>query len=299
LIDWFDVHLGNTRPAYNKPGTLKVSAVKGALFGEWSWSGDSAIREAHLVVSYGRARPWCGWVHRHHHPFPAKVTDTSASAEIPVPDPDLAVYVFGNILDEDGVLISTVPVTISPAALGIRKRTGKPTINGYPFGDFEEDDVKHLKGCAIAFGKPDATEKKTGAQSIRMDPPKNPKAKSPRATMKLLNSYEVDHKLTVWLKSSEETTVNIAVNGVPPQNWNMPAVKAIVDSMKNMPEWSPEQAAPSFTNAVTVGRKWKKYSIDCPFTGTPVEGYDLHIQQAKDGTATWWIDDVVFSPIWD
>ena len=299
LFDWFDIHLGKTRQPYNRPGAIELTVSKGKLYGKWSWTGTNEVKEAHVVVSYGRAIPWCGWVHRYHHPIPANIDLNTAKAEIPVPDPGMDIYVFGNILDSKGVLISTLPITATPSELGIKKRTGRPDMNCYPFGDFEEDDAKYLKSNAIAFGKPDTSEKKSGEQSIRMEPPKKQGGRHPKALMKLLNLYESDHKLTVWLKASEKTTVNVAVRGVPPQNWNMPAVKAIVDSMKNMPEWSPEQAAPSFTSAVTVGRKWKKYSIDCPFTGTPVEGYDLQIQQAKDGTATWWIDDVVFSPIWD
>jgi hypothetical protein len=298
LIDWFDIHLLRSRTAYNKPGKLNIAETGGRLQARWAWTGTNDVKKAELVVSYGRVMPWCGWVHRLHWPIVAVLDGQTATAEIPVPNPDLEMYIFGNIHDENDVIVSTLPMQVLPRQLGIQAATSRPELNGYPRGNFEPPDIAHLKSLAIAFGTADPREKHAGAQSIRIDPDDSSGKPQPPVHMKLLNVYERDHSLSFWLKADKATSLTAEVTGVPPQNWQLPGAAAARSMIRGTPEWNPEMPLPVYRRELEIGTEWQSYEINCPASATPIEGYNFTVRQVAGGTARYWLDDVRFTPEW-
>jgi len=299
-LDWFDIYLLGTRKPYNKISDLKVANEDRRLVGRWTWSGENPVKRAELVVSYGRALPWHGWVRRYHHPFAAKVDGNAASAEIPIPEPGLQLLAFGNVIDDRGVLISTVPVKATPAELGATKPTGKPTLNACPFGGFEPDDIVFASrmGWGALARMADQGEKHGGQQSIRIAARKTPKKGNPRkVNMQLYNVYERGHRLNVWLKADKPTRVELLVKGLGPANWTSAAVKAILATMPDAAKLPEGAKLPSYSLEAEVATEWQEFTLDCPFDGVPVEGYDLVISVLSD-EATCWVDDVKFTPQW-
>ncbi len=301
LFDWFDIYLKGTRDPYLAPGTMTLAREGDTLVAEWSWNGKPAARRADLIVSYGRSLPWHGWRHRYYHTIPARIDGQRARAEIPIPDPDLPILVFGNLYDVNDVLVSTDPVEATPRAMGIAAATGFPVTNGSPRGAFEPEDTHILAGTAQAFGRVDPSTAHSGSQSIAIDPPAEgakPKTGRPEARLILFNVYERDHRLRLWLKAERPMTVNIAVRAQAPTHWDAPAVKAILASM---PDASPIPAAesiPAFTLAAELSAEWREFTVDVPYTGVAVEGYELHVDRAPGEAGTYWIDDVSFEALW-
>lgn len=300
VLDWFDIYLLHTRKPYNKVSELKMANEDGKLVGRWTWSGENPVRKAELVVSYGRALPWHGWLRRYHHPFAAGIDGNAASAEIPVPEPGLQLFAFGNVVDDRGVLISTVPVKVTPAELGIAKSTGKPALNACPFGDFEPEDIVFASrmGWGALPKMADPAEKHHGQQCVRIAARKAPKKGNPRkVSMPLYNAYEQSHRLSVWLKTDRPTKVDLLVKGLPPANWTSKAVKAILATMPDAAKLPEGAKFPSYSREAQVATEWRELTLDCPFDGVPVEGYDLVIS-VPDDEATVWLDDVKFTPQW-
>lgn len=303
LLDWFDTQLARpedngspqVRPPYNRVGELMVEAGTGkraGLIGSWKWTGGNRIVKAELIVSYGVATPWYGWVYRYHHPTPAQITGSSASVEVPVPEVKTPILLYGNITDENGVLISTLPKIVLPAEIGVDQPTAKPRLNCYPLGDFSEDDWTHLVRTGIQFGEPDKAVKHAGTQSIRL----GPKAV---ARMKLLHVPEHDHRLSVWLRAEKPTKVSIEVVGGPPFHWDKPVVAQLRAKLEEAPLPAPaRESLPKFTLEAQVGLQWTEHVLDCPYKGIPIEGHDLTIRQTGDAESVWWVDTVKFQPIW-
>lgn len=300
LADWFDVHLMGTRKPYNQPSEATFKVVDGKLVATWTWAGDNAVKSAQLLVSYGDQKPWHGWINRFHWPVDGTVTGDTATAEIVVPDPDLPIYVIANVRDEHDVVTSSLPVLVTPRSLGVTQATGGPAFNCFPWGDFEAADVTHLQGVAMMSGKADRSEQLTGKQSVRVDGGNDPQSKKPDTDFKLLNVYDKGHRLRIALKASEPTRVAVAVLGERPRSWDRPGIAAIlkrdygIDAAAEL-----EKPLPVYQQIVDVGTEWKHYEIECPDTDTPVEGYRLMTRQVKDGTATYWLDDVSFTPMWN
>ena len=303
LLDWFDTQLARpedngsprVRPPYNRAGELTVEAEVGkraGLAGSWHWTGSNRIVKAELIVSYGVATPWYGWVYRYHHPIPARITGSSAWAEIPVPEVKTPILLYGNIVDESGVLVSTLPKTVVPAEIGVTAPTRKPKLNGYPLGDFSDADWTHLVRTGIQFGRPDKTVKHSGTQSIRL-------GQKAVARLKLLHVPEHSHRLSLWLRAESPAKVNIEVASVLPFHWDRPVVDELRAKQDKSPLPTPDrQDLPKFTLEARLGPKWTEHVLDCPFNGVPVEGYDLTIRQSPDTQAAWWVDTVKFEPIW-
>lgn len=298
LVDWFDTQLMKTRAPYNQPGEMKVSAEDGKLVGRWTWTGTNDVTRADLVVSYGPVRPWHGWVHRYHHPMPAALDGQSASAEILVPETDLPMLVYGNIVDVSNVTISTLPVEVVPAKLGIRKPSGKVVLNTCPFGALEAADTAHLEGEALPFGIPDVREKHGGQQSIRVDTPR--KAKSgPKATLKLLHVPERSHRLSLWLKASAAVNVDVRVQAVAPQHWKSAAVQSLLKTFPGSLPVPPADAKPaSYSIEAAATTDWQEFIVECPWDGVAVDGYNLIVSLPKDSDTQLWVDDVRFTPEW-
>ena len=296
LVDWFDTCLLKNRKPYNNPGELVIENKDGKLVAQWNWKGENPVKKAELVVSYGKVLPWHGWVCRLYQPLPATIEKDAARAEIPVPEPNLEVYVFGNIFDDHEVLVSTVPVAVVPSAKGISQPSGKVVLNGCPYGDFEPEDATYLERSGTPFGQVDKTQAHTGKQSARLDAPKPP-AKPAPASLKLLNVPERGHRLSLWLKADKSTTMEVEVDGVAPGNWNTPAAKAILATMPAA--WkAPTGPPPSFKQQCNVGAEWKEFTLDCPYDGRAVEGYELKVVQTGEAAPTCWIDTVRFEPVW-
>ena len=298
LIDWFDIFLLKTRKPYNKPTGLMIDVQDGKLTGSWSWTGDNGVKRAELVISYGRVLPWHGWVHRLHHPIPATIKGFSAFAEIPIPEPGLEFLAYGNLVDENDVLISTVPVTVAPAKLGITAATGPPAANGCPWGDFEGEVETIFRRLGYSFGVFDTSEKQAGAKSLRAEPPAEPGEKRRPIVLKLHNVYERDHVLTLWVKADRAAQLEVRVEALLPANWQQPAPRILLAEVKGAAHLPADAQPPVFAARAPVTTVWKELRVDCPFTGVPVEGYDLRISCADRDPATYWIDSIAFTPQW-
>lgn len=290
LIDWLDTCLTRTRKPYNQPSALEVKNEEGKLIGRWSWTGENPVKKAELVVCYGPALPWHGWVQRHHEVLPAAIEGDKASAVITVPKKDIEMYVYGNITDDKAVLISTLPVTVSPSALGIKKVDPKLVVNCYPIGGFEPDDMVFMDRSGFPHGAADTAEKHGGAQSMRIDA-------KPGVTVTLWNIPGQGHTLKLWLKAKDKATVDVAVAGIPPQNWK----SALVDQLRRGVEPAPMTVSsnmPQFGVQAQVVNQWQAITVDCPYDGHPVEGYTLALIPVKDSPLPVWVDDVRFEPVW-
>jgi len=298
LLDWFDVFLLKTRKPYNKPADLTIAKEGSKLIGRWNWTGDNRVKKAELVVSYGRVLPWHGWVHRLHHPIPATIEGASAYAEIPVPEPGLELLAYGSLLDENDVLISTLPATVTPSTLGIAAATGRPSANGCPWGDLEGEVETIFRRHGYTFGVFDTTEKQAGAKSLRAEPPAEADGKRRPIVLKLHNVYERDHTLSLWAKADRPAKLDVEVKAILPRGWRLPAPRVLLADVEGAARLPDNAEPPVFAAKAAVDTAWKEFRVDCPFTGTPVAGYNLRIAFADGDPATYWIDSIAFTPQW-
>ncbi|NQU10981.1 dienelactone hydrolase family protein [bacterium] len=290
LVDWLDTCLTKTRKPYNQAGALTIKKAGRRLRASWSWTGENAVTNAALVVAYGPSSPWHGWVQRHHQIFPATIAGQTAAAEIPVPQQGLELYVYGNITDDQGVVISTVPVPANPKALGVGRTAPKLVLNCFPIGEFEPADVHFFQAHGWPCAPADTAEKHGGAQSLRLEPGKP-------FTMQLWHIPRQGHTLRLWLKAGAPTAVEIAVNGIPPQNWKYP----LVDQLRRAASATAQPVAETpakFTQQTKAEPNWREFALDCPFDGNAVEGYTLTVTVPKDAPGPAWLDSVRFQPVW-
>ncbi len=288
LLTWLDIYLKKSRPALNRPGELRVETRDGRLQGRFDWTGDIKASKAELVVSYGPAKPWHQWVHRGHFAFPATIEKQSAAGEIPVLDPALDIFVFAILTDNNGAMVTTSPQTVRPAAMGIKTSSLKPeSLNGFPQGDFEPDDVTFFQRSGLPFGTVDTTDKHTGRQSIRL-------AAGQKVTFKLFHVPTRSHRLRLFLKSDQPADVSVQVNGLPPQN-NHSAVVRMLRAANQPTSGNPNQSVPpKFGTRASTTNQWKPYTIKCSRSPEPIAGYELVITAPTDRTC--WIDTVRFEP---
>lgn len=301
LFDWFDIWLMGTRDPYLLPSAMKLQQVDGKLLAEWRWTGKPEAKRADLIVSYGRVLPWHGWKHRYYHTVPAVIEGQTAHAEIPVPDPDFPMLVFGNVYDEKGVLTSTDPIEATPRALGIERPTGRPVTDGCPRGRFEPEDMSILVGIAQGFGRVDGLVSHSGIQSIALDASVEGVKSTRRgseARIRLFNVYERNHRLRVWLRAQQPMTVDIRVQGLPPEHWDSAAVRAILGTIPDAAVIPEKSDIPAFSLVAELESNWKEFEIDVPFTGVAVEGYELNVDRRPGDDGTYWIDDVRFETQW-
>lgn len=291
LIDWFDVYLMKSRKPYNQPSALEVKNVDGKLVANWSWTGDNPAKKAELLVAYGRTRPWHdGWLFRYHHAIPAKIRGNSASAEIPVPERGLEMLAYGNLIDDHDVLASTEPVTVEPEKLNITRRTSL-ALNTALVTDFSPDEVKFLSSHGETVpGKLDKEVKQSGQQSLRADREVN---------LKLGHIPGHSHKLSLWMRAEQPTKLRISVRAAPPAMWQFPIVDVLRRQYPDSPKVAFEDIKPPvYSSEVEVDPTWKEYTLDCPFDGTPIEGYTLSLAQTG-AASTWWLDTLSFAPQWE
>lgn len=292
LIDWFDIYLAKTRKPYNKPSALVVKNVGGSLVATWSWVGSNPAKKAELLVAYGRTRPWHdGWLFRYHYAIPAKIKGQTATAVIPVPEKGLEMLAYGNLIDKRDVITSTEPITVKPSRLGIT-RVDKLTLNTALMSDFSPADIEFFSrhnGEEALPGKVDKEVKQAGEQSLRA---------TGSMEFKLGHIPAHSHKLTLWLRAEKPSTLKITVTAAAPACWQ----NHIVDILRRQYADPDEPALkdiklPVYTMDAQVGSDWKEYSLDCPYDGTPIEGYNLSIAPVGDA-GTYWVDTISFTPQW-
>ena len=292
LLNWFDIHVAKTREPYNQPSLLEVTNDGGKLIASWSWEGARQAKKAEIVVSYGSTRPWHCWIYRYHYVLPAVIEGNTARAEVPVPEAGMEMLVYGNLTDADDVLVSTVPITVRPQELEIDGPTADLKLNTALVTDFSPEEMLFLArhGTPVA-GKPDVEQKHAGGQSLRVEG-------AATVSMKLGHVPERDHRLSLWLKADKATTINVKVAGARPANWGSQAVDILRRRYPGTADIKYEDIKPpAYEAAVDVSEQWELVTLDCPFDGMPVEGYDLHITQPGGG-ATYWIDTIGFEPKW-
>jgi len=298
LLDWFDIYLAKTRKPYNLPSAIEVkTTADGKLAARWSWTGENPVRKAELIVAYGRTRPWHdGWLFRYHHAIAAKVEADSAAAEIPLPEEGLECMVYGNVTDDNDMVVSTLPLALSADDVGGVKATPLK-LNTALVSDFSEEEMTFVRrhGEPIA-GKIDRSQAQAGQQSLRVEPASG-KAQ-PRVGLKLGHIPGHSHRLSLWLRASQHVQVKVSVTSDPPSNWSIP----IVDTLRRQYPDSPNVAGADIRPVVyrmdaAAGPSWREFSLDCPTDATPVEGYRLHIT-AESAIATYWIDSIRFEPQW-
>lgn len=298
LIDWFDVHLKKIRDPYNQPSAITVKFEQNKLMASWGWQGKNKIVKAELIVSYGRVLPWHGWIHRYNHRIKAEIDNVKASAEIPVFEPSMPIYMYANIMDSNGVLTSSEPVTLIPEKAGCVKKTATRPINAAPWGDFEPEDFDFLsRHTELPFGVADAKEKASGTQSLCVESP-GLAGKGHILDFKLFNVYERSHKLSLMVKSNKPAKLKIEVKVVPPANWQSPALKAILASMGEPPAPAAGKSLPTHLLEAATNDKWQKFTLECPFSDVPAEGYYLSLDFPSEKDLTIWLDAVEFIPVW-
>lgn len=116
--------------------------------------------------------------------------------------------------------------------------------------------------------------------------------------MMLFNVYERNHRLRVWLRAQRPMTVDIKVRGLPPAHWDSAAVRAILATIPDAAAIPEKADIPTFNLAAELSSDWKEFTIDVPFTGVAVEGYELKVDRRPGDDTTYWIDDVRFETHW-
>lgn len=297
LVDWFDVYLAKTRKPYNLPSAIRVTKTDGRLMAQWSWTGDNPVRKAELIVAYGRTRPWHdGWLFRFHHAVAARVEGSTAAAEVPLPEEGLESLVYGNLTDDNDVLVSTLPLALRPEDVQGVKATPL-RLNTALVSDFSPEEMTFVSrhGESVA-GKIDQAEKQTGAQSLRVDPA--PKSPQPTVAMKLGHIPGHSHRLSLWLKASQPLQVKISVKSDAPANWASPIVDRLRRQYPDSPTIAGADIRPViYSMEAAAGPQWREFTLECPLDATPVEGYRLLVT-ATAGNATYWIDSIRFEPQW-
>ena len=142
-------------------------------------------------------------------------------------------------------------------------------------------------------GTSDTDEKHGGAQSVRVDDPKAV------VSMKLGHVPDHGHRLTLWLKAEKPTVIQVQVVGAPPANWGSPIVDILRRQYADTPAIKPADIKPPvYTLDAEADTQWRRFALDCPFDGMPVEGYNLVVKPAAAGDAAYWIDTIRFEPQW-
>ncbi|MCS7180748.1 MAG: hypothetical protein NZ891_05290, partial [bacterium] len=285
LFSWFDIYLKKSRKPYNEVSDLSILKKKDRLFAKWSFSGENKVKKAELVVSYGKVSPWKYWTCRNHIVFPAEVKENTAIGEIPVVEPYIEMLVYGNIIDENDVLISTIPVHIKAIDYGIKKANCKTKFNLFQWKIFDHKTEINFKRIGITGFIFDYHTKKNGMPSLKVDPSKtNP------VSLQLHHVPERAHKLKMWVKAEKLTEINISVKALELPNSHYPIVRILRKQTKN------NMVLPVYSKTFTVDGKWKFIEIDCPYINEDIEGYVLLISSSQH--VPYWINSIIFEPVW-
>jgi dienelactone hydrolase len=288
LFSWFDIYLKHIRKPYNNVSSLNIQKKNNKLYAMWSFSGENKVNEAKIIVSYGKVSPWKWWVHRNHLVFPAEIKGNMITAEIPVVEPGIEMLVYGNIIDNNNVLISTVPVKVKPENYGLKKANCYSRFNLFQYKVLDDETQKNFNRMGITRYVVDKKEKRNNLNSLRVEPTNN--KKTGQIYIKLHHVPEHFHILKLWVKSEKKTEIVFTVKGVeyPDQK------SSIVRLLRNQ---DTQGTIPIFTKSVKVENSWKMVQVQCPYNNEGVEGYELIIT-VKD-PVKYWINNIVFEPVWN
>jgi hypothetical protein len=311
LIEWFDTQLARpedkglppVRTAYNQAQKLDIHRDAKGLKVSWSITGSHPVTRAEVIVSFGPALLWQGWVYRLHPSFPVKIIPPRAAdapwtceTYLPVPHPDLPLLVYGNAFDDQNIRSSTLPQTVIPRQLGIESAFDQPELNACPWGGFEPDQVEPLIRCGLLSGTLDTVIFKSGRQSLRIDPPREGTRPLPWTSLKLLHVPTLSHHLTGWIKVRPAGSVELQIRPVISADWSRPGVSQLRRELSG--DARPVQASDAIAAQTIAGQEeWQSFALDCPAPAGVVDGYELTARSSTQ-PVTFWLDEINFEPKW-
>ncbi len=287
LFSWFDVYLKHTRKPYNDVSSLNILKKNNRIYAEWSFSGENKVKKAELVISYGKISPWRWWIHRNHLIFPATLNGNTAIAVIPVVEPDIEMLVYGNIIDENNVLVSTVPVGIKASDYGIRKAYHSKRFNLFQWKIPDDETQKNFTRMGISEYTVDHEVKRNNLSSLRVNPPS---MKRHQVRLKIHHVPEHSHILKLWVRSEKKTEITFTVKGI-----EYPDLGSVVVGLLSGNDV--QSSVPVFTESVEVKNSWKFIELKCPWNNEDIEGYELVISVKEP--VKYWLNSIAFEPVWN
>ncbi|MCM8817173.1 MAG: hypothetical protein NC913_06665 [Candidatus Omnitrophica bacterium] len=288
LFSWFDIYLKQSRKPYNQVSDLSIQKKGTKLIASWNFKGENKVKTAELVVSYGKVSLWKYWLHRDYVSFPAKIQGNTATGEIPVVEPDIEMLVFGNIIDENGFLTSTVPVLIKATDYGIKKANCKTQFNLFQWKTFDKETEKNFGRMGMTGFVFDYETKKDGMPSLMIEPQKT--KSTTHIALKLHNVPLRSHVLKMWVKAEKPMELLVSVKGVELPNSRSDIVRILRQ------QGTDRTSIPEYSKKFTIDQKWKMLEIECPYNNEDIEGYNLVIQ--PEHPIIFWINKIVFQPVW-
>jgi len=288
LFSWFDVYLKNSRKPYNEVSGLIIKRKDNRLFASWSFRGENKVKKCELVISYGKISPWKWWIYRNHLVFPVKISGNSASCEIPVVEPGMEMLVYGNIIDENGFAISTVPVQIRALDFGIKKANCSQRFNLFQWKNFNEETKKNFERMGMTGFVFDSDIKMDNTPGIRIEPSKLRKPGEIR--FKLHHVPQHSHIFKLWIRAEKKTEINVSIRAIDLPDANSKIVKLLRGDSAERP------GLPVFTKTFSVDDNWKVVEVQCPYRNEDIEGYQLAISCREP--VVYWISKIIFEPVW-
>ena len=304
LINFLDAALLKIRPAYNAPAPVKLHASASGTFAEFTWTGETPVTQAEVVVSFGEPTPWLGWQHRASFTFPAAITGRVARARVPIPSRQLPLIVWGTVTDTNGIVTSSAPTTMSRAALADWPVDTHVALNAFVADTLDESVLDfYLRHNTPLHAVLDPAVKRSGNASLRILPPDAAADKATKAGLSLERFFSVPglaHHLTVWVRAESPTPFTLSLTPVRPAGWRSEVVRLL---LANDPVLAPlldkwEQPCVPFTVEVVVGPEWTEVALNVPLPDTPIDGYQLDLHPTVVTGAPWWIDSIRMQPVW-
>jgi len=249
VFAWLDVHL------QDKPAFLQVTPVQIAgNAARWQYTGPRKVARAELLLSPGASGYWQS---RHWQTLKADVADQTCTAMLP--GGDLPCFLSGTVIDDAGFRYSTPLLQVAPAT---SRQASMLNYDGCSeWGDFE---AEHISTCS-RHGWPTpplAKDAKSGKQCALL---KNKWSSPP-----VLGTAGVPHRLSCWLRSTNEITATVAIGGR-------------FDGQMMSKE-----------KAVTLGDRWQEVELDFTPPTTLTASLQLNIAVSKGGEVR--LDSVTFRP---
>ncbi|MCX7706216.1 MAG: hypothetical protein N2115_08200 [bacterium] len=288
LFSWFDIYLKQSRKPYNRVSELSIKRNGNRLVAAWGFNGENKVKRAELVISYGKVALWKYWIHRNYIVLPAKIKGNTATGEIPVVEPGIEMLVYGNIIDENEVMISTVPVQIKATDYGIKKPNCSTKFNLFQWKIFDhktEINFRRMGFTAFTF---DYETRKNDMPSLKVEPSKT--GKKSQVLLKLHHVPEHSHKLKIWVKAEKPTEINVSVKAVQLPDSQSEIVKKLRKQTED------NTVLPVYSKTFAIDEKWKLVEVDCQYNNEDIEGYNLLISSGQQ--VPYWINSIIFEPVW-
>jgi hypothetical protein len=156
--------------------------------------------------------------------------------------------------------------------------------------DFSPGEMEFFKSHGETIpGQIDREVKQSGEQSLRA---------AERVELKLGHIPAHSHRLALWLRADKPTRVGVNVRASAPAMWQFRIVDILRRQYPDSPQVAFEEIKPPvYSTEAQVETAWKEFTLDCPYDGTPIEGYTLSLVQNGAG-ATYWVDSISFTPQW-